>query len=184
MSAAESAAVSFRPLRVGDLDRMHHWLNHEFVARWWTDRPSAEQVAAKYGAYIRGERPTQSFIIEVANEPVGYIQAYRIRDWPDYARDVAIDEDAAGIDLFIGEPDHARRGLGPIIIRRFLAEIVFATMDVASCIIGPFEGNRDAIRAYEKAGFRHLKTVSVAGEPEPEYLMRIGRDEFRAHADA
>jgi RimJ/RimL family protein N-acetyltransferase len=178
---ADSAAISFRPLAIADLDLMHRWLNTDFVARWWTDRRSREQVDAHYGPYIRGDEPTRSFIIQIGGADAGYIQTYRIRDWPDYARDVAIDEDAAGIDLFIIE-QHARRGFGPLVIRRFLDEVVFATMDVASCIIGPSEDNRNAIRAYEKAGFRYLKTVSIPNEPKPEYLMRIGRDQLRAHA--
>lgn len=33
-----------------------------------------------------------------------------------------------------------------------------------------------AIRAYEKAGFRHVKTVQVAKDPEPGYLMRIAKE--------
>lgn len=177
-------AIAFRPLAMSDLDLMHRWLNTEFVARWWFDRPSREQVAVKYGAYIRGERPARSFIIQVTKKPIGYIQAYRINDWPDYARQLDVNEDATGVDLFIGEPEYARRGLGPEIIRKFLGEIVFATTDVASCLIGPSEDNRAAIRAYEKAGFRYLKTVSVVDEPEPEHLMRIGRNELSCSCEA
>ncbi len=174
---AVNSAITFRPLAMSDVDLMHHWLNTQFVARWWFDRPSREQVAAKYGAYIRGERPTRSFIIQIDEVPVGYIQCYRIGDWPDYAKYVDIDENAAGIDLFITE-EHAHRGLGPAIIRRFLDEVVFAAMSVVSCIIGPSEDNHAAIRAYEKAGFRYLKTISVPSESEPEYLMRISRSEL------
>ena len=51
------------------------------------------------------------------------------------------------------------------------------TTQVDSCIIGPAQNNHAAIRAYEKAGFKYLKTVSIPGELEPEYLMRIGRED-------
>ena len=44
--------------------------------------------------------------------------------------------------------------------------------DVTCCVIGPAASNAIAIRAYEKAGFRHLNTIVVPGEDEPEYLMR------------
>jgi len=109
---------------------MHRWLNTEFVARWWSERPNFQQVIAKYSPRIRGEQPTRGIIIQIAGKPVGYIQVYRIRDWPDYAKYVASDEDAAGVDLFTGETENARRGLGPAIIRAFLDQVVFATMGV------------------------------------------------------
>ena len=106
-----------------------------------------------------------------------FIQCYYIRDYPDYPIGPEA-ANAAGIDLFIGERESAYRGLGPRLIREFLGRMVFRELAVDSCIIGPAQNNHAAIRAYEKAGFKYLKTVSIPGELEPEYLMRIGRDEF------
>ncbi|OLE54967.1 MAG: hypothetical protein AUG51_04820 [Acidobacteria bacterium 13_1_20CM_3_53_8] len=34
----------------------------------------------------------------------------------------------------------------------------------------------NSFSAYEKAGFRYLKTVQVTGEDEPEYIMRVGKE--------
>ncbi len=84
---------------------------------------------------------------------------------------------AAGIDLFIGEPDLVGKGHGPALIRAFLRDVVFQTYDVAECVIGPSIKNVSAIRAYEKAGFRFFKDAVVPDEPDPEHLMRIRRDE-------
>jgi len=174
---ADDLQIRFRPLTLDDLELMHRWLNNDFVARWWPGWPSLEQVREKYAPRITGAAPTRCFIVEPDATPVAFIQCYYIRDWPDYA----IGEEAAnaaGIDLFIAERERAHRGLGPRIIREFLRRVVFAEFDVDSCIIGPAQNNRAAIRAYEKAGFTYMKTVSIPGELEPEYLMRIGRDEF------
>ncbi len=175
---AAAPQIQFRPLAHADLELMHRWLNNDFVARWWPGWPSLEQVRAKYAPRIEGTEPTKCFIVEIEATPAGFIQCYYIRDWPDYT----IGEEAAnaaGIDLFIGDRERAYRGLGPLIIREFLERVVFTDYDVDSCIIGPAQNNRAAIRAYEKAGFTYLKTVSIPGELEPEYLMRIGREEFR-----
>ena len=175
---ADEPQIHFRPLAPGDLALMQRWLNNDFVARWWPGWPSLAQVRAKYLPRIEGREPTKCFVFESAGEPLGYIQSYYIRDWPEYA----IGEEganAAGIDLFIGEREHAYRGLGPHIIREFLRRVVFREYTVDSCIIGPAQNNHAAIRAYEKAGFRYLKTVSIPGELEPEYLMRIGVGEIR-----
>jgi len=60
---------------------------------------------------------------------------------------------------------------------RFLVEVVFRDERVRVCVIGPESKNVAAIRAYEKAGFRFFKTIQVPGEPEPEHLMRMSREE-------
>ena len=169
--------IRFRPLVLEDLELMHHWLKKDFVARWWPGWPTREQVRAKYQPRIEGRDPTKCYIIGLDTRPVGYIQCYYIRDYPDYAIG-AEGATAAGIDLFLGDQRYAYRGLGPRAIRKFLQEVVFGEYQVDSCIIGPAQNNHAAIRAYEKAGFRYLKTVSIPGELEPQYLMRIMRSEL------
>ena len=181
----EEATISFRPLQLEDLPLMHRWLNTDHVARWYYVRgaphPSLEWVRDRYLARIQGDDPTLAFIIMLGDRAVGYIQAYFIADHSDYAAVVQVDPGAAGVDMFIGEVDAVHRGLGGRILRRFLSEVVFGSMGAVSCILGPEPDNRIAIRAYEKAGFRHLKTVDVPGADAPrEYLMRIGREEFLA----
>lgn len=173
----DDSQIDFRPLMLADLELMHHWLKKDFVARWWPGWPTREQVRAKYQPRIEGREPTKCYIIGRDATPVGFIQCYYIRDYPDYAIGPE-GATAAGIDLFLGDRRYAYQGLGPRVIRHFLREVVFAEYDVDSCIIGPAQNNHAAIRAYEKAGFRYLKTVSIPGELEPEYLMRIMRAEF------
>ncbi len=173
--------ISFRPLQLADLSLMHRWLNTPHVSRWYYDKepnlpPTYEEVVAEYTLCIEGKEPTRAFLILYADKPIGYIQTYRIGDHPDYSRYVCEDEDAAGVDIFIGESDYVHQGLGPAIMRQFLREIVFADSRVVSCIIGPEPENSVAIRAYEKAGFKYLKTIQVPDEPQPEYLMRIARE--------
>ncbi len=153
---------------------MVRWLNMPHVREWWQNDPrTLEEAIEEYTPQIEGSDPTSSYIILYNERPIGYIQAYKIADWPDYARDLAVEEGAAGVDLFIGEPEYVHRGLGAPILHAFLCDVVFQMPGVTYCIIGPAKSNAAAIRAYEKAGFRHLKTVAVSSEEEPEYLMRI-----------
>jgi aminoglycoside 6'-N-acetyltransferase len=175
---ADVPQIRFRPMTLDDLELMHRWLNNDFVARWWPGWPSLEQVRAKYVPRISGAEPSRGYIVEVDDAPTAFIQCYCIRDWPDYAIIGEEAAKAAGIDLFIAERERAYRGLGPRFIREFLRRVVFRELDVDSCIIGPAQNNRAAIRAYAKAGFKYLKTVSIPSELEPEYLMRIDRDDF------
>lgn len=179
--ALDSALIGFRRMVMDDLPLMHHWLQTPHVLEWWWGgvAPTPEAIAEEYGPRILSEEATQTYFILSAGEEIGYIQTYRIRDYPEYAAAVGADEEAAGVDLFIGETDYLHKGLGSHILRRFLRDVVFAADDIASCIIGPSEANASAIRAYEKAGFRYFKTIPSENEPTPEYLMRITRADLR-----
>lgn len=169
--------IRFEPMQASDLPHIVRWFDSPFVRRWYSyDEPATEQELIEH--YLPRTRPdslTRSFLIYYGKTPIGYIQTYRLSNYPDYACHVAVEDDVAGLDLFIGEEDYIHRGLGAAILRRFLRDVVFATMDVVACIVGPDPSNRVAIRAYEKAGFRYIKTIRIPDEPEPEYLMRVDR---------
>ncbi len=159
--------ISFRTLERGDLPRMHRWLNTPHVVEWWPDEAlTLDEIIAKYTPRIDGLEDVRCFVIVHGDTQIGYIQEY------------PIDEHSVGIDLFIGEVEFHHRRLGAPIIRQFLNDIVFADPAVDSCVIDPSVSNRGAIRAYEKAGFRFLRTDENPGESEALYLMRIGRAEF------
>lgn len=167
-------STQFRPLTEDGLPLMHRWLNLEHVMRFYSPGGMTyEAVKRKYLPRINGTEPTYSYLIMDGEFPVGYIQAYLICDFPDYARAIGVDDRAAGVDLFLGEPNYIGRGLGPAIIRQFLREVVWGRMGASACVIGPEVHNQAAIRAYAKAGFRYWKSVQVPDEPEPEYLMRL-----------
>jgi len=103
------------------------------------------------------------------------IQTYRIDNFPDYLELIGLDEDAAGLDIFIGERGFVQRGLGPQIIRAFLRTVVFERFEVESCLVGPHPQNRVAIAAFRKAGFKHLKKVVDIETGQAECIMRIER---------
>lgn len=169
--------VSFRRLNTNDLNYMYKWLNHGLAAEWYGKKQfTMEEIEEKYLPYINNEKPTQAYLILYNERPIGYIQTYRIQDYKEYAQAIDIDENASGLDLFIGEDDFIHKGLGKYIISKFLEEIVFALYDTVSCILGPEPDNIGAIKTYEKVGFRYLKTVRT--EDGDEYIMRIGKEEF------
>jgi RimJ/RimL family protein N-acetyltransferase len=153
------------------------WLNDPDVAAWYGEGdPTLEQLTTKYAPRIEGTDPTSGFIIGIDGRDAGYIQCYRIDDHPDYARQIDLEPGAVGIDLFIGEAAYRNRGYGSAVLRAFLDEIVFGTMAAQTAIIAPEPGNTRAIRSYEKAGFRWIKTVYIHDPDEPdntgnEYVM-------------
>jgi RimJ/RimL family protein N-acetyltransferase len=171
--------ISFRKLEEKDLHMMHKWLNTDFVIEWYDKGGSSfADIEKKYLYRIRGESPTFPYVIVYDNNDIGYIQTYLIEDYPEYSRYVKIDECAAGMDLFIGEKEFIHKGLGKYIMNKFLKEYVFQLSNVISCIIGPEPKNKVAICSYEKTGFRYIKTIQLPDEDEPEYLMRIEKNEL------
>jgi RimJ/RimL family protein N-acetyltransferase len=175
-SPADEARIGFRRLAEDDLPLMHRWLHAPHVHEWWSEGkppPAYEEVVAKYSPQLNAEDPTDCYVILHDGNPIGFIQVYMIADHPEYAAQVQVEPDAAGVDLFIGEEAYVHRGLGSAIMRAFLRQIVFGAMGAGRCIIGPDERNAIAIRAYEKAGFHYLKTVQIPDEDAPEYLMVV-----------
>jgi len=154
-----------------DLPRLHDWLEQPHVRAFWRNEPrTVEGLAEHYRDVLTGAEPTYAFIAALEELPIGYLQTYRIGDHPEYAARVEVE--GAGVDMLIGDPAFAHRGLGAPLLVQFVDEVVPAITGEHTCWIGPTVDNVRAIRCYEKAGFEHVKTVLVPGDDQPEYLMR------------
>lgn len=173
--AANLAHVTFAPLGEPDLPLLHAWLNAPHVVAGYSRvSTSREDVAAKYGPRITGEVPVRGFVASVADHPIGYVQVYRVADFPDYAATVVDFDDAVAIDVLIGEVEYTRRGLGPRVIAAAVDEIVWSSFTAASCIATPRADNTASLRAFAKAGFALVRTIRTA-DGVPELLMERRR---------
>lgn len=169
------ATISFRPIGRSDFPLLQEWLSNPHVAAWWHERLDLASVDAKYGPRVDGAEPTHVFIIEHDRRPVGWIQWYLWSDYPEHALQVSAEPAAAGIDLALGELAMTGLGLGPVAIREFLRQIVFADRSVRAVITDPEEGNLRSLRAFEKVGFTKMNTVQLAGENFKRRVVRMGR---------
>ena len=156
--------------------RLHRWLREPHVVATYGlgHRPTLEKVVAKYGPRTRDGR-TRACVVEVDGAPAGYVQAYRIPDYPDYAAVVGVTGEVHGIDLFLGEPDLVGRGIGPRVIRRFVEDEVFAKTTAVAVVADPRSDNPRSVRAFEKAGFRRWKTVVPSSPEQGDLLVRVDR---------
>ena len=168
--------IAFRPLGVDDLQQIFLWLIRPHVSKWYAQEPSSfAEVVAKYGPRTLEGNAVRAFIVALDGAEVGYIQAYAIDVFPDYAAQLGCEKGVAGIDLFIGEEPLLYRGIGANVVGRFVDEVVFGAMGAQACIAGPDEGNAASIRAFEKAGFRRWKVVRMDDE-RSECILRRERD--------
>jgi len=159
--------IEFRPLAEDDLPLVEEWLRRDHVARWWRD--DIAESLAEYRAALEGREPTEHFMIVVDGRAIGMIQTYLVSDYPEWEEVVQVGEGVAGVDLMIGEEELIGRGLGPQILSAFACDVVAAPSIVATVE----EPNRRSWRAFEKAGFRHVRDVEEDGLPHR--LMRLER---------
>jgi aminoglycoside 6'-N-acetyltransferase len=161
-------------MRETDIAFVRRWLLEPHVRRWWNDDPNEEDypdgTLEEWRQAIRGEDPTDMFVIKMDGTPIGVIQSYRVGDYPDYVEETGVTEPAISVDLFIGKPDLIGKGHGPALLRAFLHE-AFARYAIDYCVIGPTRSNVAAIRAYEKAGFRYLRDYREEDTAEPEHVL-------------
>lgn len=164
----------FRPLTREDLPRIHEWLNRPHVAEWWDEPRDLESVVEEFSADL--DSPViRMFLVCLDQEPIGYIQVYRVMGAnPEWWTDET-DPGARGIDQFLANADQLGQGLGSSMVRQFVAEL-FADPEVTVVQTDPSPRNARAIRAYEKAGFRRVGEVVTPDGPA--LLMRAQRADF------
>ena len=160
--------IEFRPMTAEDLRLLHTWLQREHVKRWWRDTETYEEVVEHYLPGLE-----EHYVIAFDGRPVGMIQTYLVADYPEWQQIVEEGDGVAGVDLLIGEEELTGRGLGPRILEAFLRDVVFCRPDTTACVATVEEANRRSWRAFEKAGFRHVRDVEEDGLPHR--LMRVDR---------
>ncbi len=164
--------ISFRPLSMSDVDNVVGWSREEEVAFWWHESDTPEElIRSQWESRAKGgDEKTRIFIIKVDTTDIGVIQTYRVADYPGAAEEIQT-PDSAGIDVFIGSSEWRNRGVGTEVVRQFVEEIVFSDSSIQRCVIDPEPHNRRAIRAYEKAGFQHVRSYSSELNKVDVYLM-------------
>jgi aminoglycoside 6'-N-acetyltransferase len=167
--------VGFRPVVRDDFVDLQRWRSAPHVSEWWGEPPDLAAVEAEYGPCTDGSDPTLLFVVAFGGRGVGMVQTYLLDDNPEYQAAVGV-SDAAGIDLFIGEPDVLGQGLGTETIRSFILEIGWSTFPgILRFMAGPSSRNLRSRRAFESAGFRFQGLATVPGEPDQEAVMVLER---------
>jgi aminoglycoside 6'-N-acetyltransferase len=179
----EEAALEFRPLRRSDFELLGQWLSAPYVELWWRQAYDPASIEAAYGPAVDGKDPTELFVVVRGGQPIGLVQRYLVDDnpaWKQSLEPAALPEPAVGIDYLIGTAELIGRGLGPVIIDRFVAEAWRRHPGVVAAVANVQQANRRSWRALEKSGFRRAWAgVLVSNDPSddgPAYVYMRMRD--------
>lgn len=159
-------------------------MNYDFVSRWYDMRKFVyDDVEKKYGSSHEADIPVTSYIVMINDLPAGYVQTYKVDDYPAYADAIAVHGDVAGMDMFIGDRDFMYKGYGKTIVDLFVKTVIFAGETVNRCIAGVEPTNDTAIKTYKNAGFMELKTAIYNENEELILHRRKGEDHIIYRGD-
>ena len=146
--------VDLRAMTRGDLPALTRWLGEAHVRRWWhaDGEPTAARVERTYAPRVDGTTPIRMWVVEVNGRSVGFVQDYRIRDYPQFAL-LAPDPDAVGVDYAIGEPVWVGRRLGARIMWAWAVRARERFPDAMSYFAAPDHRNHASLRVLAKSGF-------------------------------
>jgi RimJ/RimL family protein N-acetyltransferase len=139
---------------------MHRWFNIPHVQQFYSLRIWSEsEVVEKLTPYITGEKSVFGFIILLNHIPIGYVQYYRLIDFPWPEQDLSNDiiKSGAGLDFFIGDENFIGKGWGTKILTSILKEMIWPKFDY--CIVDPDIRNEAMIHGNEKVGFKKHKII-------------------------
>src|ERR1039457_5586449 len=104
--------ITFVPIDETHVSLMHRWLNDGEALRWYGRQTTTEDSIRQKYLVAKPRSGTSCFIVQDDQEPIGYLQSYRISDYPQYGSLVGAEPHDYGMDLFIGRDDRIGRGLG------------------------------------------------------------------------
>lgn len=146
--------VGLRPMTPYDLHDLARWIRAPHVAKWWSSEgPSDDRaIRERYEPGVRSESATSYWVVEANGRSIGWLQDYRVRDYPEYAQ-LAPDVSAVGFDYAIGEPAFVGRGWGPLMIWAWALAAHRRYPDVTTFFAAPDHRNGASLRALAKVGF-------------------------------
>ncbi len=165
------------PIQSEDAQLWTAWMNDLEVTLPLGDEAylpySLEKMQAEVTEAIRRQDHIFTIVESAGDRPVGRCLLFAID---------AVNRSAM-LGIVIGEKSAWNRGLGTE-ATRLLLDYAFNLLNLHSVMLGTFEFNRRAIRAYEKVGFQRIgmrrEARIIAGKAWGVVMMDILEEEFRA----
>lgn len=166
----ENDLIRIRDFTEADLPFMLKWLSDDRVLEYYEGRDVRFTMDTLSAHFLEAIPDGFRVIIEYKDQPVGYGQVYQLSG--EQFDEYAYPDDGMAVfamDQFIGEPDYWNRGIGTTFLRMMTAYLR-TYRRAERVLLDPHKNNFRAIRAYEKAGFRIIKSL-------PEHELFEGKME-------
>ena len=164
--------ISFRSLSEQDFPFLLKWLETPHVKTWWDSEVvwTLDKITQKYSSYVNQykiengkKKSIFAFIIQLDEQPIGYIQYYDVRDFLTLSANISCDfQNSAAIDFYLGEESVLGQGIGSAALMQFVQHTVFHQFDTV--LVTPDIKNHSAIACYQKAGFIPCLTKEETNE--------------------
>lgn len=169
----EGEKLYYREITEADTDIVLKWRNSEYVRDHFIHREiiSKEEHLQWLKSKVKTGKVIQFIMIEqTTDDPVGSV----------YLRDVDYKEKTAEYGIFIGETVARGKGYGTE-AARVMVSYAFGQLQLDSLTLRVLVDNRQAIKSYEKAGFRldmgNEEKIQINGKEEMVLFMKILRGE-------
>lgn len=140
----EPGGVRLRPLEFSDGPQVLGWRNLPDIARWmYTDHEITVPEHARWLAGAINQSDRRYWIIELDGRPVGLTNLYDIR----------LDHLRAYWAIYLADPSVRGRGVGSS-AQRLVMRYAFEELGLERLCCEALAANEDAIRMYERHGFR------------------------------
>ena len=164
--------VTIRPITEADTDNIIRWRNAPSVVEHFIYRTPLTAEAHLNWLHNRVETgDVAQFIIMDGETPVGSV----------YLRDIDRVNRKCEYGIFIGEESCRGKGVGSAAAKLAL-DYAFEKLGMNRVFLRVFADNKQAIRSYEKAGFRYEGTfkddVIIDGVPYDMVFMAILKSEW------
>lgn len=157
-------SIHFKPLTENDLPLLHAWFQKPHIKEWYArgEKYTIDMIKEKYLPRILNPESIPNFIVYADKTPIGYIQLYCIKDsLPDGVTDYKHPlfdnfkpNEIAGVDLFIADENHLKKGYATLTLTNFIKEYIQGRFILL--VTDPLKINKNAVQFFEKNGFKKL----------------------------
>ena len=169
--------ILIRDFTESDLPLLFRWLTDDTVLEYYEGRDVRFTMESLADHFLEEIPDGFRVIFEYRNIPVGYGQAYQLSgemydeyEYPDEGHIVF------AMDQFIGEPEYWNKGIGTSFLK-LMVDYLKENNAAYAVLLDPHQNNHRAIKAYEKAGFKILKSLPehelFEGKKEDCWLMEL-----------
>lgn len=142
-----------------DAALVHAWMNDPEVARFW----ELAEPAGRIARYLREQaesRHSAPYLGCLDGTPMSYWELYRA-DLDPLAGHYPAEPHDAGVHLLLGPPAFRGRGLGAALLRAVFDHQLAFDPRTERVVAEPDVRNVRSIRAFERAGFRRARDLSL-----------------------